>query len=176
MLKNIFPDVYLSSVYQIIPSDLKKKNIHTMIVDMDNTIVGWGEEDISPGLKEWSDSFKKENIEIVILSNNKSEFKVKCIADKLGVKYYYHAKKPAKDGFLRVMQDLQTTPDRTIVVGDQIATDIIGGNLADCYTVFVDPLTSQAATVTKIYRIVENVFVYFVTALKIIKKKTKVFN
>jgi predicted HAD superfamily phosphohydrolase YqeG len=43
-----------------------------------------------------------------------------------------------------------TAPDNTAVVGDQIFTDIFGGNKLGLYTVLVDPISAREALITKL--------------------------
>jgi predicted HAD superfamily phosphohydrolase YqeG len=48
------------------------------------------------------------------------------------------------------------TPARqTALIGDQLFTDILGGNLVGMYTILVDPLSSQEFPTTKLVRRLE---------------------
>jgi predicted HAD superfamily phosphohydrolase YqeG len=47
------------------------------------------------------------------------------------------------------------TAAQTAVIGDQVFTDILGGNRAGLYTVLVKPLASREFVGTKINRLLE---------------------
>ena len=66
------------------------------------------------------------------------------------------AKKPFKSGFLRVQQELKEKPENIGVVGDQIFTDIIGGNRCNMFTILVDPIDKKDYWYTAWKRPLEN--------------------
>ena len=51
-----------------------------------------------------------------------------------------HAGKPKPGGFKRAMAQMERTPQETAIVGDQIFTDIWGGNNAGVLTLMVRPI------------------------------------
>jgi len=55
------------------------------------------------------------------------------------------------------MELLKTTPEETVVVGDQIFTDIFGGNRMGLYTVLVSPLSKREFIGTRFMRLAERI-------------------
>ena len=51
--------------------------------------------------------------------------------------------KPLKIGFKKVQKQLQEPFERLAIVGDQIFTDIIGGNRCKMFTILVDPIEEK---------------------------------
>ena len=78
------------------------------------------------------------------------------MANKLEINYRNLAQKPFKSGFLKVQQELQEKPENIGVVGDQIFTDIIGGNRCKMYTILVDPIDKKDFWYTAWKRPLEN--------------------
>ncbi|MBO7676477.1 MAG: hypothetical protein J6S49_03075 [Erysipelotrichaceae bacterium] len=50
---------------------------------------------------------------------------------------------------------MNTTPKKTIVLGDQLVTDILGANLSGCYGIYCKQLQEKDSTITKFNRMIE---------------------
>ena len=46
-------------------------------------------------------------------------------------------------------------PEATVVIGDQLFTDVLGGNRMDLYTILINPMSKEELGTTKIVRKVE---------------------
>ena len=77
-------------------------------------------------------------------------------AEKLKIEYEYFAKKPFKSGFKKVKEKLKENPENIGVVGDQIFTDIIGGNRCKMFTILVEPIAEKDIWITMLKRPIEN--------------------
>ncbi|MCI1856595.1 MAG: YqeG family HAD IIIA-type phosphatase [Sporolactobacillus sp.] len=154
MLKKFLPDGHVRNILDIKPEMLKQKGIKGLITDLDNTLVPWNEPDVTPELIGWFDSLRQAGIAALILSNN-SERRVKTFSAPAGVPYIYRAHKPLVYGFRRAMQQLHVRPDELVVAGDQIMTDIWGGNLIGAHTILVVPVAASDGWATKINRGIE---------------------
>lgn len=74
------------------------------------------------------------------LVSNNGEERVRPFAEKVESIYLYKAGKPKKDGYEKAMQQMGTDTENTLFVGDQIFTDIFGGNRAGLDTVLTEPV------------------------------------
>lgn len=101
-------------------------------------------------------NLKANGIKLYILSNTNHEEKVKNVANKLQISYINFAKKPFKKGFLKVQSILKEEPSNIAVVGDQIFTDIIGGNRCNMFTILVEPIDRKEFWYTKWKRPIED--------------------
>lgn len=144
--------------------EMQALNKKAFILDLDNTITGWNSNDITAEVLDWFVLIKERGFKACILSNN-GEARVVQVADQLGIPFVHRAQKPRRGAFYRAMEILEVTPDQTAVIGDQIFTDILGGNRAGLYTILVVPLFKKEFAGTKISRMME----YFV--LKRLKKQ-----
>lgn len=69
--------------------------------------------------------------------------KVETIAQKLDIPYKHFALKPLKKGFKFIQKELKINPENIGVVGDQIFTDVLGGNRNNMFTILVEPINNQ---------------------------------
>ena len=72
------------------------------------------------------------------------------------IPYHRFAMKPLKRGFKKVQRELNEKPENIAIVGDQIFTDIIGGNRCKMYTILVDPIKENEFWYTAWKRPIEN--------------------
>ncbi|MDD3705135.1 MAG: HAD hydrolase-like protein [Clostridiaceae bacterium] len=67
----------------------------------------------------------------------------------------YKAIKPSKTAFRRAMKLMNSVPANTAVIGDQIFTDVLGGNRLGLYTILVAPISDKEFIWTRIIRKLE---------------------
>lgn len=134
------PHLLVSSVTDILPSQLKERDIRAVILDLDNTLVRWAREDLSSEVMTWLESLREEGLDFCLLSNSVLSKRVDRVAEKLHCVNIRRARKPKPDGFHRAMKALGTTAAHTAIIGDQMFTDILGGNRLGLYTIMVKPL------------------------------------
>lgn len=151
---NLYPNIMLNNVREITVELLKENKIKALILDVDNTLIDY-DKNFEDGTIEWAENLKNNGIKLYILSNSNIEEKVKMVSNKLKVAYKYFAKKPLKSGFLKVQKILEEEPENIAVVGDQILTDVVGGNRCKMYTILVEPINEKDIWITKIKRPLE---------------------
>ncbi|WP_100488660.1 YqeG family HAD IIIA-type phosphatase [Sporolactobacillus pectinivorans] len=156
MLKKFLPDEHVESILDIQPEMLKKKGIKGLITDLDNTLVAWNEAHMTPRLARWFDSLRNADISVMIVSNN-NERRVKTFSAPAKIPYICRARKPLAHGFKRAIREMNLNKDEIVVVGDQIVTDVLGGNQFGLHTILVVPVASNDAWFTKINRTVERI-------------------
>lgn len=148
------PRQTVGSIYDIDLGDLWNSGYHHMIIDIDNTITAWNQYHIHPRLKSWIQSACDTGFRICLLSNN-SQQKVQQFAARLGVIAAPTGGKPFARAFQSALAALQSNTSNTLVIGDQIFTDILGGNRAGLYTILVDPIDTNEFIGTRITRLIE---------------------
>ncbi|WP_339063812.1 YqeG family HAD IIIA-type phosphatase [Tepidibacillus marianensis] len=153
-LKYFAPDLYVQSIYHIDLAALKKRGITSVITDLDNTLVEADSPHYTPRLVKWLDDLQEMGFKVIIVSNNNLT-RVSEFADPLTVPYVHQARKPAKRAFAIAMERLQSTTDKTVVIGDQLLTDIFGGKRMGLYTILVVPISEKEQLGTKINRAIE---------------------
>lgn len=142
MLKNLYPRIYVSSILEIKPGLLKDLGLKGVIFDLDNTIVRRDSLNAPPEILKLITELREEGFKMGIVSNN-SRRRVGAIAAEMDMPAVHRAVKPLAGPFRRALKLLGTSPRETALVGDQIFTDILGGNLAGLYTILVVPMQGK---------------------------------
>lgn len=154
VLRKFCPNQHVESLEDIDLDALISKGIKALAVDVDNTLVAWDKDELGPASKAWVKKAQSLGLQICIVSNGKSE-RVARLAGELGVPGFAKAIKPRKKGFLQALELLGTRPEETAAVGDQIFTDVLGGNRTGLYTIWMTPLSDKELVTTKLVRKVE---------------------
>jgi len=81
---------------------------------------------------------------------------VEKVSIYLKIPYICFAKKPFKSGFKKVQKKLNEKSENIATVGDQIFTDVIGGNRCKMFTILVDPINKKDYWYTAWKRPIEN--------------------
>ncbi len=151
----LYPSIYLNNVKEITIELLKENNIKGLLLDVDNTLIDFNKK-ILEGVKEWCEDLKKQGIKLCILSNTNKIEKVKRVAKELDLQYINFAKKPSKSGFKRAIALLELQAENVSIAGDQIMTDILGGNRMKMFTILTKPLDKKDIFITRVKRPLEN--------------------
>lgn len=152
---NLYPNAYFNKVQEITIEFLKKNKLKALILDIDNTLIDYS-QNLSEEVIKWVKELRGQGIKFYILSNSNNKKKVENVSKKLNIQYINFAKKPLKMGFLKIKKELKEDAEKIGVVGDQIFTDIIGGNRCKMFTILVDPIEEKDFWYTAWKRPLEN--------------------
>ena len=152
----IYPNAYLERVQDITIDFLNKNKLQALILDVDNTLIDYY-KNLSEDIIKWAKELKKQGIVLYILSNTNKKQKVEMVSKKLEIPYEMFAKKPSKGGFIKIQKKLNIDSQNIGVVGDQIFTDVIGGNRCNMFTILVDPVDKKDYWYTAWKRPIENI-------------------
>ncbi|MBM7604777.1 YqeG family HAD IIIA-type phosphatase [Metabacillus litoralis] len=154
MLRQFLPGEYVKSIYHISPKKLKETGIKGIITDLDNTLVEWDRPNATPQLLEWFKELKDQGMKVTIVSNNK-EARVKSFSEPLNIPFIYKARKPMGKAFIKAVKDMNLKKEDVVVIGDQLLTDVLGGNRNGFQTILVVPVASTDGFFTRINRQIE---------------------
>lgn len=156
LLKNFYPEYVFEKVEYISYEFLAKEGIKLILMDMDNTLID-SRGRYSKDLKKWIKNIKSKGIQLYIFSNSFSTKTVKRISKELGIRYFYKASKPSIKGFKKVYESFEgINKNEILMVGDQLFTDILGGNRFNIRTALVKRINKKEIFISKIKRPVEN--------------------
>ncbi|OUN00867.1 MAG: hypothetical protein BAA04_13150 [Firmicutes bacterium ZCTH02-B6] len=154
MLRLLVPDSCYPSLYDVDLDELSRRGIRGLILDLDNTLAEYANAAVPPRTRAWVQEAKARGFRLCITSNARPQ-RVKAFAESLGVPGIAYAVKPVRRAFRRALEILGTTPQETAVVGDQLFTDVLGGNRMGMYTVLVNPLSTNELGTTRLMRRLE---------------------
>ena len=152
------PTTYVNTVFDVDYSKLYEKGIRLILTDLDNTLVSYKDSEVNERLLKWLEDRKRDGFEIIIISNNSSETRVKEFATKLGINYLSRAMKPFKFGFRKVLKKASRkySPNEVVAIGDQLMTDVFAANRMNFTSVLVKAVDRKTEKwTTKFNRILE---------------------
>lgn len=157
MIEVFLPKLKVRSIYDIPLDELYAQGIRGVITDLDNTLVGAKTPLATEALVKWLATVKEKGIRVVIVSNN-DDSRVGKFALPLSLPYIHAARKPAQRAFRQALNMLELEPQQTLMIGDQMMTDVLGGNRMGLYTVLVAPIAPHEEGLgTKINRRLERI-------------------
>lgn len=149
-MKIIKPNLIINRYNELTYDQLKKEGITLLICDIDNTLVGYDEalpnEEVKFFIKSLND------IKVILVSNNVEE-RCRIFSKPLNLDYIAFAQKPTKKAYLQILK--QYPNEKIACLGDQIFTDIVGGNRFKLYTIKTDPIKEKDSLVTLFSRTLE---------------------
>ena len=154
MIKKLYPTKAIDSIYDLPIKELEEAGIKGIIFDIDNTLVRFDEADPTEQIITFFEILQKKGFKITLVSNN-TEDRVVKFNEKLKVLALHKAQKPSRKSLRKAMQMMQCQPSEAIIVGDQIFTDVYGGNRAGLGTYLVTPVSEKDEWQTKVKRGIE---------------------
>ncbi len=149
------PGRFVASVDKINLDELKRAGKRCILLDRDNTLVPRDTHRVPDAVRAWLDEARAKGFALYIVSNNWHGGQVQASARELGVSAISHAMKPAPFALLAAIKRAGCRRDEAVMVGDQLYTDVIAGNLAGVSSVLVKPQATTDLWYTQIFRIFE---------------------
>lgn len=126
-----------------------------VLLDVDNTLLLWKSEEIPQETLDWLGKGRKLGMEFCIISNTRRVNRLGRLADRLGVPYVRGRFKPSRQMFRVAMGKYGVTSEQTVMVGDQLFTDVLGANRAGIDAIWVKPMGERELFMTRFNRIFE---------------------
>ena len=138
----LLPNYTIPNILMLTPRLCKDLGIKAMLLDIDNTLTTHNNPEPYVGLFRWIDKMQEAGICLIVFSNNKRR-RVSEFARRLELPYVARAAKPLPFMIRRTMKRHCLWTDSTVIVGDQLFTDILGANLAHIRSILVTTITPE---------------------------------
>ena len=167
MFELFIPDKIFDNFYDITPEYLMECKIKAVISDIDNTLAPYEIAEPTEQIIFWIRSLEAAGIKIAFLSNNHTD-RVELFNRGIGVPAYADAGKPGKKMMLFAMSELGVLPSETLMLGDQIFTDVVTGKRVGAKAFLVPPIKDKKTLFFKAKRLLEKPFlkIYYKGAAK----------
>ena len=132
----LLPMWKVDSITELTPEILEEKGIKLLMLDFDNTIVPYTTNEPTPEMAQWLQEMTASSVEICVVSNSKKN-RVKIFCGAYGIPCITHAKKPGTKGIRECLSRYNLPKKNCALAGDQIYTDVLGGNSAGVQSILV---------------------------------------
>lgn len=156
ILRWLTPSWYVPAIQDVDLDRLRALGVAGIIVDVDNTLVPADGVMPSQAVKTWVAQLHAMGFHICIVSNNFAP-RSNAIGRILQIPVVRGVIKPTPWVFHQAMRLMGTRPSQTAFIGDQLFTDVLGGNLVGMRTILVDPLSPREFPTTRLVRMVERI-------------------
>jgi len=153
-MEKYIPVIYQKSIYTIDYSKLLSNGITCLLYDLDNTIISLDSKEMPEKAKDLFISLKQKGFKVILFSNSPKS-KVDIYKKYLNVDGIHLALKPYSIKFKKLIKNYRLKVDEIAIIGDQIMTDVVGGNKIGITTILVNPITTNEHIFSKINRILE---------------------
>ncbi len=155
--KQFIPTEFHDSFFDIDFQQLYKSGKRIILTDLDNTLISYEENKPTKVILDKIKELETMGFEVVLISNN-STSRIVDFCEGTNLKGFGNARKPLKIGFKRALNSTSlNNKEKTIIVGDQLMTDIFGANRFKVDSILVNPLKKKTEKwYTKINRKIEN--------------------
>jgi len=157
LLEHFRPNARAASIADIDATALHEQGFVGLLLDLDNTLLPWKDTNLPESSREWVESAKAAGMKPVLVSNTHYPKRLNFIAGELRIPAIPRSLKPRRHGFEKAAALVGCELEQAVVVGDQLLTDIWGGNRVGAYTVLVNPIHHREFIGTKISRMVERI-------------------
>lgn len=177
MFKKFYPKRVVRSVYSInFKKYYNKMGFRGVLFDIDNTLVPHGKKADEKAINFFQ-KLKDIGFKFCLISNNKEE-RVKPFAEAVGAMYIFDAHKPSTKNYINAIEKMGISMEEAIFVGDQVFTDVYGGNRANLYTIMVRPIHPKEEIQIVLKRYLEKIVMWKYTRQdrKQLRKEYKQYN
>jgi len=141
-----------SSLLDVDLEDLWAQGKRLILLDVDHTIVKWRAEEFPAGVEDWVRRARAKGFDLCILSNTRNPERLARLAAKLGVETVRDKFKPSPAMFRLAMIKFKRKPEESIMIGDQIFTDVLGANRCGIDAIWVQKMEGREFAGTKVSR------------------------
>jgi uncharacterized protein len=156
--RRLEPDLFATKLPALSLDELAARGVEAILLDLDNTLCTWGSERFGPGCAEWV-AAARERFRVCIVSNSIRPRRMNRVAEALGIPAvgrWLLGRKPFAGGIQAALKQVGVPAAKAVMVGDQLFTDVLGGNRLGLLTVWVKPLPYKEFAGTRVSRWVES--------------------
>ena len=155
---SLLPKVVTEKLTDLTPEWIRSRGITLLMMDFDNTIVPYTRNEPTAEMESWLKDMAQSDIQICVVSNSKRD-RVKVFCDQYGIPCITHASKPFSKGINECLKKFSVPAAQAALVGDQIYTDILGGNCAGVTSILVKAIDNHNFWL-KARHVLEKPFIY----------------
>ena len=142
MSLSFLPGMMTPELTDLTSEFLLEHGIRLLMMDFDNTIVPYTTDVPTEKMRAWLEAMNASPVKIAIVSNSKNDRLIR-FCETYHLDYIMRAHKPKPQGLLQCMARFGFAPEQSAIVGDQIFTDTLAGNLAGVTPILVKAIDNH---------------------------------
>lgn len=139
---SLLPRLVTDRMTDLTPELLRGYGIRLLLLDFDNTVIPYTTNVADEETNAWFARMAENGIDLCVVSNSHKD-RAKRFCQKRGIACVTHAAKPFGGGIRRAMEQFGVAPGDCALVGDQIYTDTLGGNLNGVMSILVKSIENH---------------------------------
>ncbi len=151
------PDYVFPTFREVTPEFLASIGIRALVIDIDNTLAPYEVDEPDQVIQDWFASLEANGIKAALISNNHPP-RVELFNRSLGLPAYPDSGKPGTQSILDAMRVMETTPEHTAGLGDQLLTDTLAVHRLDMISIIVPPIKDKTTLFFRFKRLLEKPF------------------
>ena len=154
MRKFLMPDLMLPTYREVTPQLCRELGIRAILSDIDNTLAPYEQPEPDEHIRAWLEDLRAAGISVALISNNHAD-RVELFNADLGLIAYSDAGKPFGKILRRAMVQMGSDATNTAMLGDQLLTDALAGNLLRLKVLIVPPIRDKRTAFVRFKRWLE---------------------
>ncbi len=151
------PERFFSRISRIdVQADIVNAGFTHVLLDIDNTILTRDTHEVPRDVMLWLNKVRSAGVHIGLLSNN-WHASVYDLARELDLPIVAKAVKPCPPAFIVALRRNKAKRKSTVMIGDQLMTDVLGAHLVGMSAYLLTPLVEKDLKHTLLLRNVERV-------------------
>lgn len=151
------PDIYCSDLITLDYPALYRQGYRLVLLDVDNTLSRHGARQPDDYARQVVGRIRSAGLDCRLISNAGAR-RITAYAADLGLPAIARARKPFIWALLRACRQSGVLPGQTVMIGDQLLTDVVAGHRIGSLAVLVHPRFRQEAWNVRAKRFVERLF------------------
>ena len=154
MFKSFVPFAHAQSVYEIPVDFYQQQGVKLLLIDLDNTLDSYRLFVPTERAVKLLTSLKETGLNVVIVSNNRAR-RVQNYASSAGCACISSARKPFAGRIKKFLKENNYLPEETMLVGDQLITDVLFGKHAHVRVVLTEKVVKEDQFTTHFNRLLD---------------------
>jgi hypothetical protein len=126
-----------------------------ILVDVDHTLIQWEADAPSAEVLAWIDQAREIGFDLCLISNTRRIDRLRRISSEVGIETVRGRIKPSRAMYRLALIKFKRQPTETVMVGDQLLTDVWGANRSGIQAIWVQRMEGKEFAGTKINRLIE---------------------
>lgn len=148
------PDRMFATYRDLTPAYLKECGIDILIMDIDNTLAHYEQDEPDAALITWLSRMREAGIRMAFVSNNNAA-RVELFNREIGIPAFAKSGKPFGKQLRHVIKLYGGDAKRTAMLGDQLLTDVFAGKHIGTTALLVPPIKDKTTAFWRIKRALE---------------------